>query len=474
MSYEPAVTTFALSWGDELSAWQRDMLRDWGAADDSGQFVHRRIGASIPRQAGKSMAAVAWSCFLAAAMGMQVLYTAHNYSTTCEMLRRVKEIFGSKAGDEDAPHPELNKLVAEYDGATAQEAFYFKSGGSIHFSTRTKTAKLGFGFDVIIIDGAQELTDEHEQALLPTMTSGRGWNPQLVFIGTPRRPGSPAHEFEDMRTEAYTSPKPDLCWWEWGVSEVGDIFDEGRWAQANPSIVLGTANVVAIRIGCESLKHTEEKRMRFAQEYLGWWLPPQGAVVAIPAKDWERAAVPLAMVPKRGVKAFGVKFDKCGMRVCVSAALRTASGPDYVELVFDEPTSKGIDWLADWLAKAEDTTAEVWIDGKAGAGDLAARLDALECARKYVHRPTADQVASAASGLALSLAEKVPSVVHWDAPGGGQEALDRSVRTSGKRKIGGDGWGFDGEECCAVESASLALMAARTTRRDPSRTGGFA
>ena len=53
-------------------------------------------------------------------------------------------------------------------------------------------------------------------------------------------------------------------------------------------------------------------------------------------------------------------------------------------------------------------------------------------------------------------------------------ALDESASRSVERKIGSSGgWGFgDGPDgiSAPIESASLALYAARTTKRDPSRT----
>ena len=51
-------------------------------------------------------------------------------------------------------------------------------------------------------------------------------------------------------------------------------------------------------------------------------------------------------------------------------------------------------------------------------------------------------------------------------------ALDDSATGSLKRDVGRDGWGFaDGPNSMAapIESASLALWAARTTKRDPRR-----
>lgn len=51
-------------------------------------------------------------------------------------------------------------------------------------------------------------------------------------------------------------------------------------------------------------------------------------------------------------------------------------------------------------------------------------------------------------------------------------ALDDSATKSIKRDVGRDGWGFgDGPDSSSapIESASLALWAARTTKRDPRR-----
>ena len=50
--------------------------------------------------------------------------------------------------------------------------------------------------------------------------------------------------------------------------------------------------------------------------------------------------------------------------------------------------------------------------------------------------------------------------------------MDDSATKSIKRDVGHDGWGFgDGPDSSSapIESASLALWAARTTKRDPRR-----
>ena len=90
--------------GYELLPWQRNRLEDWSAIGPDGKWVHKRIGDSVPRQSGKSVDGIIWATFAASAMGYKVLWTDHNYSTTCEMLRRFQEIFGKRPRDPDAKY----------------------------------------------------------------------------------------------------------------------------------------------------------------------------------------------------------------------------------------------------------------------------------------------------------------------------------------------------------------------------------
>lgn len=97
------------------------MLDDWGArSPDGSRYLHASCGLSVPRQAGKSTDGIAWAAFRAVAEGARVLWTAHNYSTTCEMLRRFREVFGSRPNDPSAPLPDFNALLVGASSKTAQ------------------------------------------------------------------------------------------------------------------------------------------------------------------------------------------------------------------------------------------------------------------------------------------------------------------------------------------------------------------
>lgn len=450
-----AVAGTASAAGIDLLPWQVEMLRDWTAVGEDGRFVHHRCGASIPRQAGKSVSGIAWCVALASVMGYKVLWTDHNYSTTCEMLNRFRKVFGSKPADPDARHPAFNRRVVRVNNKTAQESYEFKGGGVLAFSTRTKSAALGFSFDVVVYDEAQELRGEHVQAIQPTTSSGAKRNPQFIYLGTPTRAGSSAEVFQDIRAEALSDPGDDLCWCEYGVDEVGDVADEARWAEANPSLG-ALANADAIRAGMRSMPE-----LAFAQEYLGYWLPKVADAVLTP-KEWGACEIADDDSPKEGGRvAYGVKFSPDGATVALAAARVPDEGRAHVELVALESTSKGTAWLADWVRARSGDACCCVIDGMSGADALVDRIG--RAPRGYVVRAgSADAVASAAAMLD---AVREGAVTHLDDP-----ALNLSATSATRRPIGGrGGWGWGGENAAPIEACGLALRGARKSKRRPGR-----
>lgn len=462
-NFEEEVAAVAELIGYPQLDWQRDVTRVWSTYDEGGQWVHRRNGASVPRQAGKSVDGIVWATFLVALLGYSVLWTDHNYSTTCEMLKRFQRIFGRKPGDPWGIR-DFNRLVRRFNSKTAQEAFELTNGGVLAFSTRTKSAALGYSFDVVFYDEAQELTGEHMQAITPTTAAGPHHNTQDVYLGTPTRAGSSATKFRELRDEAIgEEPGDDVSWFEWGVDEVGDVNDERRWYLVNPSLGPGRADINAIRKGIRGLGKTDE--LAAAQEYLGYWLPEARADAAIPEEAWEACAVEAAPAPAPGeVVSYGVKYSPDGKRVAACACCAAPGVPAHVELVEEAEAHGATKRLARRIAAREDAVAEVLYDGKSGAGALENELRALEVDGSMYRKASPSEVADAVAVLRASVDNG--DLTHWADPG--QRRLDRAVRGATTRRIGRDGTGFDGPESHVVEAAALALLSARTTTRDPS------
>ena len=451
----------APSMGYELVPWQRQLLLDMGGIGPGGKWVHKRVGMSIPRQQGKSVDLIVWAAVLAALAGYKVLWTDHNYSTTMEMLERFRGIFGRRPGDRVFGRPKWRKLLTAVCSQTGQEWMSFASGGVIQFSTRTKSSRLGFSFDVVIYDEAQELTNEHTQVINPTTISGAKHNLQIIYAGTPTRAGSPAETFRNVREQAWDGGDmaDDLLWLEYGVPEVGDIWDESRWPAVMPSLGFH-ADPEAIRAG---MKDTDE--LGAAQEYLGYWLPKeaQQAPPMFKPGQWDAAETDSAPAPRAGDKtAFGVKFSPDGAQVALAAAVMPRTGPAHVELVACEPAASGSDRLACWLACRSGRASAVAVDGKSGAGALCDELAAMGAPRGYAMRPSTDQAVTAANLIYEGTV--AGKVTHTASP-----ALDLSAATSPRRAIGSQGgWGFGGDNSAPVEACGLALLALRS-KRNPNR-----
>lgn len=453
--------------GYPAQAWQRAMLLDIGARSDDGTcYANPVVGGSIERQCGKSVVGVVWSIFRAMAEGATVLWTDHNYSTTCEMYRRFRTILGTKAHDPTARYPQFNARISYCSAKTAQEAFFFKPPrpgapeGSIHFATRTKSASLGYSFDLVVYDEAQELTSEQEQVILPTTTSGALHDLQFLYLGTPTRPGSQGTSFRELRADALAGAK-DTCWWEWGVDEIGDVDDEDRWRAVHPALASGVADIRAIRVGRRRLG-----AFGFAQEYLGYWFDAARQDALISRAEWMACAS--SYVPKGDPEAFGVKFSPDGGTVAVAVALGVGDRT-HVELVDVMDTTHGIARLV--RAIARDESGAAWrVDGRSGARTLVeratkARADMGDDAPLLdIAEVRTSEVTAYAQGFLDAVRER--SLEWYRAPGDESAAPDlltESVLTVTRRRVGSmGGWGFGGDDPTPTEAAAIARWAAQT------------
>ena len=450
--------------------WKRPTLRDWSARR-GGKWLHSIDGLSGPRQMGKSWDGIGFAAMVTAVAGYKVLWSDHNYSTTKEMLRRFRDIFGSRPNDRNAKRPKLNAMVAETNNETAQESITFRSGGKIGFSTRTKTSNLGFEWDILILDEAQELQEEHLVAMLPTTSGGSKHDSKVIYLGSPERAGGKGTKFGEVRDRILRGLEPRASWREYGLGRelTEDEFSDDAamvrlLSEANPSVGY-SADIDAILSGIHQMF-----RISASQEYFGYWLPTVAGGIVSP-EDWSACEVAVDGVASGGKLAYGVMFSRDNSAVALAAATKPEQGLPHIELVTIKETSSGMGWLADWLAVrirgetgAERVPAVVVLDGKSGVDDLYERLvHERKCPKRAVHKTRPDEAIAAASRLDSDIKEK--RLTHI-----AQEPLDQSARTVTRRKIGsGGGWGFGGDFSAPIEACALAHWGVMTTKRDPSR-----
>lgn len=429
--------------------WQPRLLDAMLARDASDRYAVSTLGISIPRQNGKSWAVRA-RCFYGAINGEKILYTCQHGDTSDEMFQELSRPF------EDDDEPELHDLLKTVRKTNGQQAIRLSNGGVIRFTTRTDSLARGKTYDVLIYDEAQELTAAQQAASLPSISAGAKRNPQTIYLGTPPKPGGTGSVFRELRG-AVRAGKSKMAWIEWGADEIGDPHDRERWYRYNPSL--------GLRISPEAVESEAEQMAPdvFARERLGWWPSAQAALEpALDASKWDAGATEEPM--EAGKLGFGVRFSPDGRTVAVSWARAERGGRSYVELYDVAGADRGTAPIADMLLRNADEIAAVAIDGKAGADVLVRRLRDRGFPKRAIVQGTSGIAQEAASMLAEEV--NCGTVSHYRS-----EALDESARRSVRRSIGGNGgWGFgDGPSGMAapVESASLALYAARTAKRDP-------
>lgn len=432
---------------------QRYEMELYLAKSRTGECQAITIGLSRPRQNGKSFAARYYALWCAFVDGKSVLYSAHNGSTTRKMFKFMCDFI-------EAHEDFRRKLRPNGQGiykAQGSEGIYLTDGTVIEFSTRTNSGARGGTYDVIVVDEAQELTDEQRDAMMPTTIASDSGDPQTIFIGTPPNPKCPGTVFRDLHDRAHAGELGDAWWLEWAAEDVGDPNDVARWYECNP--------MMGYRINERSMRNASDTTApdSFAREYLGWWDNGSNSIDnVISSADWERCEVDES--PDDGVMGVGVKFSPDGSRVSIAVCLRPSDGLPYLEVVRSSDTSHGTGWVSEWLLRRREKIASVSIDGKRGERAVQ-RLNDEHFPTSALHVPGSQDVARACSMLVDAI--EAGEVTHYAQPD-----LEKAATGCTRRQIGKDGFGFSdalGCDSTLIEACALAYREAMTTRRRPGR-----
>lgn len=227
--YKEAVLLYEKT-GRKTQKWQVNLLKAILSRNRKNLWVHTKFGYSLPRRNGKNEIVVIREIF-ALTQGEMVLHTAHRTNTSHSAWERLVKLL-EKAGYER----EVDFTTLKAKGQERVE--FVKTGGRVEFRTRTTTGGLGEGFDLLIIDEAQEYTDDQESALKYTVTDSR--NPQTIFCGTPPTPISSGTVFTEFRKKCLQESTKNSGWAEWSIEEESDPYDIELWYRTNPSLRYNT------------------------------------------------------------------------------------------------------------------------------------------------------------------------------------------------------------------------------------------
>ena len=448
--------------------WQAEVLDDWLQVDEHDKWVALTCGLSVPRQNGKNAILEMRELFGAVILGESILHSAHEVKTAQKHFRRLKQLFGDSAGDPAARWPDLNAMVDRVRSVNGQEAILLKNGGGIEITARSKSSARGFTNDVLVLDEAQELTDDALEAILPSTSAAPLRNPQWIYTGTPPGPLASGDVFTRVRQEALGDSPGRSTWSEWSPPQRPDkvdLDDRALWRAMNPALESGRLQMAVLE--GERGKFSPDG---FARERLGVWPVKVGRSRAIPADVWRQGD---AQPPASGCRSFAVAFSIDGEHQAVAGGVRDGERV-HVNLIgeWTGPIERGVRQLADWLSQRRDSTAQISLLGGAGSAPLLEALVQRKVPRRMVHVMSTSEYLDACA----MMVESVASVQLTHPAADERDALELSVACCDRvkrRRDGAFGWGAttpEGDEL-PLEAVSAVNWTARVTKRRPCGVG---
>lgn len=426
--------------GRTAQPWQKQLTYDIRAIDDEGLFVHTKFGYEVPRRNGKGeiITQIELDDLF---RGRRCLHTAHRTTTSSSASLRLANILKDLGYTEvqrvkkDDPHEKCYVYAKQFG---LEKIILLDTGGEVHFRTRTAKGGLGEGFDTLVVDEAQEYTDEQQSSLQYVVSDSM--NPQIILCGTPPTMVSGGRIFEALRTSVLEGKTEDTGWAEWSVEFKSDVNDVELWYMCNPAM--------GYQLNERKIRNEDKTdELDFNIQRLGYW-STDNLQSAITKSDWE--ALKCDALPNFKRPYFvGIKYGSDGTNVAVSLATKTGD-KIFVEGLDCQNQRNGTDWLVDMMLRVKPKT--IAIDG---AGNQKILADALaDVGFKNVILPTVKEIV-----VANSLFEQAifgQTICH-----NGQPSITQSITNCQKRPIGTNG-GFayrsikEGVEVALLDSAMLA------------------
>ena len=410
--------------GRKAFDWQRFIVDSILAKNDDGLWTHMDFGYSVPRQNGKNEI-VAIRELHGLKQNEKILHTAHRTTTSAAAFNRLLAVMEESGLEEGTDFSKIK--------ATGRESIELFGGGRVDFRTRTSTGGLGESFDLLVIDEAQEYTDDQRSALMYTIAASP--NPQTIYTGTPPTPISSGTVFTRLRENALSGSTENTGWAEWSVDEQSDVRDKDLWYQTNPSLGLRVSerNVQA-EVGNDDID--------FNIQRLGHWIQ-YNQKSAISENEWQELHVDV--LPKLKGKLFaGIKYGHDGTNVSLSVAVKTEDDKIFVETIDCQSLRNGHAWIIHFLRNAD--IQEVVIDGANGQNILAEAMK--QAGLKKPILPTVKEIIVANSTFEQALFQQ--TIAHKSQP-----SLFQVVTNCDKRNIGTNGgFGYRSQ----IEENDIALM----------------
>lgn len=444
--------------GRETEPWQAKLLSHILAVDEDGLWRHGTFGFAVPRRNGKSEILLMVVIYFLLT-GKKCLWTAHLTSTSTAAFERLVDLLvsmglveggrGVHRREEDIgkdPDFRCTRGIGKERILTYDQ--YGK--GNVSFRTRTTRGGLGEGYDLLIIDEAQEYTDDQNAALSYTINDSP--NPLMILTGTPPTPISAGTVFVKLRGEILRGEKKYGGWAEWSVEKQTNAKDVEAWYMTNPAL-----GYQLTERKIESYYSGDD--VDFNIQRLGLWLE-HNLHSDISEPDWD--AVAITGKPQIKGKLFiGIKYGKGTSSVSMSVAVKTTDKKVFVEAIDCRSTRVGNGWIIDFLKSTD--WEKVIVDGASGQQLLS--NDMKDSKLKKPILPTVKEIIEANALFEQGLYKK--QFCHTNQP-----SLHEVATNCEKRAIGSNGgFGYssirDDLDISLLDSIILAYWACASDKKKP-------
>lgn len=425
--------------GRTAQEWQELMMYDIMAINGDGLWSHMQFGYSVPRRNGKSELLIIRECW-GLIRGERVLHTAHRTTTSHLAWEKILERL-TKMGYTEKEDFKTTKQFG------LERIEWLSGNGVINFRTRSSKGGLGEGYDLLVIDEAQEYTADQETALKYVVTDSP--NPQTIMCGTPPTAVSSGTVFSDFRKVTLNGTNEDAGWAEWSIPEMTDAHNVDLWYETNPSLgTILSERTIRSELGDPVTSRTDDNIQR-----LGLWVR-YNQKSAITRKEWQAVQIDTPPTITANTKFFiGVKYSKKNS-VSASIAFKDADDRIFVEAIDCRSVRDGNSWIIEYLRNPR--CEHVVIDGANGQSLLEADIKNANIKCK-VTLPKVFQVIEANAQFEQNFF--AGHICHSSQP-----ALEQAVSNCEHRAIGtGGGFGYtsilEGADISLLESTTLAHWA---------------
>lgn len=424
--------------GRKLLTWQQRQIRAMGTVGKDGTWKYMTYCLAVSRRNGKGEVLVAREMDGLINLKEKICHTAHRTTTSHDAFNRLYTAL--KAAGYQEHSRKQKKMPAKSFFASKQyglEHIEITDGGSIDFRTRTNNGGLGEGFDLLVIDEAQEYTTKQQSALSYTVSSSK--NPQTIITGTPPTASSGGDVFVAIRNSVLEKKAEETGWAEWSTPEMvegDDLKNPAIWKRFNPSY----GSILNDRkIRSEIINGV----LDFNIQRLGFWCT-FNQKSEISEADWMDLKVD-SLPELKDERFLGIKYGRDGVNCALSIAAKTKDGKIFVETIDCTSVRAGNGWLFDFIRNPK--VNKVAIDGASGQQVLADQLKQYGF-KKQIIMPTVGEIIQGNALFEQDLFAK--NICHT-----GQESLKNVVTNCKKRLIGSKG-GFGYSSL--VETQDIAIM----------------